>query len=279
MRRQWSPVEVLLIVVVLVLTICCIGLIVVSWISLQPEGAIEPVLSGKMTITGGAVFSEDLRNSSSLQFKSLAFDIQNVVSKAFSGGELRHGFRSCQVLSFSQGSVVVTFDLWFYLLVTVKQVKQELEAGLQQIDTGGLIIDRSSIQITGHFTHNMKFSESGGHRPNGQDPKTSSLSRDGQMVGQPCTDAIRSCGNSFVHERVHAHKHSVTMVRVTGAQATEVHGCCGPPAWSSSDPHRCEASMHSHYEHITQPHRGSKRPAASGRLACGTPKDIMSCGL
>lgn len=32
-----------------------------------------------MVITDGAVFSEELRNSSSLQFKSLAFDVQQLV--------------------------------------------------------------------------------------------------------------------------------------------------------------------------------------------------------
>lgn len=48
-------------------------------------GADEPaVLSGRMVITQGAVFSEDLKNSSSLLFKSLAFDVQDLVrSQAF----------------------------------------------------------------------------------------------------------------------------------------------------------------------------------------------------
>lgn len=38
------------------------------------------VLSGHMIITEGAVFSEELYNSSSLLFKSLAFDVENLVS-------------------------------------------------------------------------------------------------------------------------------------------------------------------------------------------------------
>lgn len=47
--------------------------------------AAEPVvLSGQMIITGGAVFSDELSNSSSLLFKSLAFDVENLVrSQAF----------------------------------------------------------------------------------------------------------------------------------------------------------------------------------------------------
>lgn len=53
-------------------------------LSVRP-GAVEPeVLSGRMVITQGAVFSEELNNSSSLLFKSLAFDVQNLVrSHAF----------------------------------------------------------------------------------------------------------------------------------------------------------------------------------------------------
>lgn len=48
-------------------------------LSVRP-GAVEPeVLSGRMVITQGAVFSEELNNSSSPLFKSLAFDVQNLV--------------------------------------------------------------------------------------------------------------------------------------------------------------------------------------------------------
>lgn len=47
--------------------------------------AVEPVvLSGQMIITEGAAFSDELSNSSSLLFKSLAFDVENLVrSQAF----------------------------------------------------------------------------------------------------------------------------------------------------------------------------------------------------
>ncbi|KAI3374082.1 hypothetical protein L3Q82_022648 [Scortum barcoo] len=149
MKCTLSSLEVLLSVVSSLLLICCIGLIVVSWISLKPEGAIEPVvLSGRMVITEGAVFSEELNNSSSLLFKSLAFDVQHLVSEAFGRSELRHLFKSCQVLYFSQGSVVVTFDLWYNQLINVKEAEQQLGAGLQEVGPTGLVIDRNSIQIT-----------------------------------------------------------------------------------------------------------------------------------
>ncbi|XP_034406266.1 enteropeptidase [Cyclopterus lumpus] len=108
------------------------------------RGAGEPVvLSGQMWITEGAVFSEELKNSSSLQFKSLAYDVQQLISKAFSHSD----FKTCQVLYFSQGSVVVNFDLWFNQLIDVKEAEQQLGAGLQEAAAGGLVIDRNSIQI------------------------------------------------------------------------------------------------------------------------------------
>ncbi|KAK2886672.1 enteropeptidase [Channa argus] len=149
MKRHFSSLEIYLIVLSSLLLICCVGLSVVSWLSLKPEGAGEPaMLSGRMVITEGAVFSEELRNSSSLQFKSLALDIQQLVTEAFSQTELWLIYRSCQVLSFSQGSVVVNFNLWFDQLINVEEAEQQLAVGLQEVEGGGLVIDPDSIQVT-----------------------------------------------------------------------------------------------------------------------------------
>uniref|UniRef100_A0A3Q1IFD7 Transmembrane serine protease 15 n=1 Tax=Anabas testudineus TaxID=64144 RepID=A0A3Q1IFD7_ANATE len=149
MKQRFSSLEVLLITISSVLLVCCIGLIVFSWISLRPEGAVEPAgLTGRMVITDGALFSEELRNASSLQFKSLAFDVQQVVSEAFSYTELSGLYKSCQVLYFSQGSVAVTFDLWFNHLIAAVEVEQQLAAGLEEVQGGGWVIDISSIQVT-----------------------------------------------------------------------------------------------------------------------------------
>ncbi|XP_041808728.1 enteropeptidase [Chelmon rostratus] len=149
MARSLSSLECLLSVVSSLLLVCCAGLIVVSWISLKPEAVADPaVLSGRMVIIEGAIFSEELKNSSSLRFKSLAFDVQHLVSEAISRSELRHLFKFCQVLHFSQGSVVVNFDLGFVQLINAKEVEQQLRAGLQEAGSTGLVIDRNSIQIT-----------------------------------------------------------------------------------------------------------------------------------
>ncbi|XP_074528476.1 enteropeptidase [Halichoeres trimaculatus] len=147
MKRR--PSEILLVVLAFLLLLCCVALIAISWLSLRSEGAFDPVtLRGRMVITSGAVFSEDLRNSSSLQFKSLAYDVQLLVSQAYNHSELRSLFTSCQVLHFSKGSVAVTFDLQFIQPVNVKEVERQLWAGLQELGATVLVIDRDSITIT-----------------------------------------------------------------------------------------------------------------------------------
>ncbi|XP_039474135.1 enteropeptidase [Oreochromis aureus] len=149
MKSRLSSLEILLIIISSLLLICCIGLAVVSSLSLKPKGATEPVqLMGRMVIVEGAVFSEELKNFSSPQFKSLAFDVQQLVSEAFSASELRQLYESCWVQDFSRGSVVVTFSLRFSQLIDVKEVEQVLGAGLQRIEGGVLVIDTKTISIT-----------------------------------------------------------------------------------------------------------------------------------
>ncbi|KAG8008353.1 Macrophage colony-stimulating factor 1 receptor 2, partial [Nibea albiflora] len=149
MARTLSSLEIILSVVTSLLLACCIGLSVVSWISLKPEGASEPVgLNGRMVITEGVIFSEELNDPSSQKFKSLAFDVQKLVSEAYSHSELKHLFKSCQVLYFSRGSVVVNFDVWFDQPVDVKEAEQQLGVGLQEAGPSELVIDRNSIQMT-----------------------------------------------------------------------------------------------------------------------------------
>ncbi|XP_026038512.1 enteropeptidase [Astatotilapia calliptera] len=149
MKRRLLSLEILLIVVSSLLLICCIGLAVVSSLSLKPKGATKPVqLMGRMAIVEGAVFSEELKNSSSPQFKSLAYDVQQLVSEAFSTSELQQLYESCWIQDFSRGSVVVTFSLRFSQLIDVKEAEQQLGAGLQGIEGGVLVIDTKSISIT-----------------------------------------------------------------------------------------------------------------------------------
>ncbi|KAJ7996718.1 hypothetical protein DPEC_G00239940 [Dallia pectoralis] len=149
-KQRWTSTEVLLTVVCLSLLLVCVGLIVLSWLSLktdQDQGEPNGTgFSGRMVITGGAVFTEELRNRTSLQFKSLAFDTEHLISEAYNRGSLDDVFKASRVLHFSNGSVVVNFDLHFRHTVEVENAEQQLVAGLQ--GTGGLVVDPNSIQVT-----------------------------------------------------------------------------------------------------------------------------------
>lgn len=45
--------------------------------------------------------------------------------------------------------MVVTFDLLFSQLINGEEAEQQLEAGLQEVEVTGFVIDKKSIQITG----------------------------------------------------------------------------------------------------------------------------------
>ncbi|KAL7843873.1 hypothetical protein SRHO_G00224120 [Serrasalmus rhombeus] len=150
-KSSWSSFEVLLTITAALLLVVCVGLSVVSWLALRPANQDEAVtrnsaLSGSLTISEGAVFSVELRNKSSVEFKVLAFDSQLLISEAFGRGSLKDNFRSCRVTEFSQGSVVVKFDLLFHDAVDSKSAEDQLVAGVQT--SGGLTVDTSSIQIS-----------------------------------------------------------------------------------------------------------------------------------
>ncbi|CAL8362160.1 unnamed protein product [Lota lota] len=166
MRRRSSS-EALLFVLCFLLLLLSVGLLVVSWLSLRPDD--RSVLEGRLMITEGVVFTDDLRNSSSLQFKALAFDMQLLVTT------LQHATR-LSVAPLRLGSVLVTFDLWFYRRVAAQQVQQELEAGLQS--PGPMVIDSSSIQIRGRHIS-----------------QTSSQQKHVNLHYTWCPPAQRSCGH------------------------------------------------------------------------------------
>ncbi|XP_072518296.1 enteropeptidase [Salminus brasiliensis] len=150
-RSNWSSFEVLLTTTTTVLFIVCIGLIVVTWLTLDSvtqDQAVTPnsTLSGSLVISEGAVFTQELKNKSSVEYKALAFDTELLISEAFGRSSLKDHFRRCKVTKFSQGSVIVDFDLFFRDAVDSKSAEDELVSSVQS--SGGLIIDTSSIQVS-----------------------------------------------------------------------------------------------------------------------------------
>ncbi|KAL0994008.1 hypothetical protein UPYG_G00116690 [Umbra pygmaea] len=163
-KQRWTSMEVLLSVLVLTLLMVSASLVVITWLALRDQqdhggpGGVGSVFNGRMVITRGAVFTEELLNRGSMEFKSLAFDTEYLISEAYGRGFLNNDFKDSQVLHFSNGSVVVNFDLHFSQNVEVnfdlhfsqnvevKRAEQQLVAGLQS--TGGLVVDPHSIQVT-----------------------------------------------------------------------------------------------------------------------------------
>ncbi|KAK5621203.1 hypothetical protein CRENBAI_012139 [Crenichthys baileyi] len=101
-------------------------------------GAEEPVqLSGRIVIIAGVEFSDELRSSSSKEFKSLAFDLQQLVSPGIHFLDL-------------PGSVVVTFlGARVHQLIDMKEgLGRGALAGFSKTGRGLWVIDINSIQIT-----------------------------------------------------------------------------------------------------------------------------------
>uniref|UniRef100_A0A3P9N790 Uncharacterized protein n=1 Tax=Poecilia reticulata TaxID=8081 RepID=A0A3P9N790_POERE len=143
MTRRLSSVEVVLFIVSSLLFLCCGGLCVISWLSLTSEGKCSGFahvtagsalmmsstmrpgadeatqLSGRLVITAGVEFSDELRNSSSHRFKSLAFDLQQgfyseileTVYEAFSISDLRWFYQFCWCLEIKGVLVMKNCDV------------------------------------------------------------------------------------------------------------------------------------------------------------------------
>uniref|UniRef100_A0A8C3TP71 Transmembrane serine protease 15 n=1 Tax=Catharus ustulatus TaxID=91951 RepID=A0A8C3TP71_CATUS len=119
----------------------CAGLIVVSWLSIQDLERAEADVNthgytGTFKIVSGTSFTPTLQNSSSADFKILAFDVEKLV-------------RAYQLV------VVVILTLYFNQMVTAEKVKNELVLGFianNPNPTETLKIDVNSIQVTGNIS-------------------------------------------------------------------------------------------------------------------------------
>ncbi|MFT7800317.1 enteropeptidase [Arapaima gigas] len=155
-KRSLTFTEVWLCSLFLGLLLVSVGLMTTGWLALRSHAdQAESDLRGTLTILSGAVFTEDLLNKSTMQFKALAFDVERTVSRVFTESSMADQFKACVVTDFSRGSVVVTFDLIFSGTVELEEVRQELVGGIQTgmgSGHGGLVIDTGSIQISAHRT-------------------------------------------------------------------------------------------------------------------------------
>ncbi|XP_030310831.1 enteropeptidase [Calypte anna] len=145
-----------------------VGLIILSWLSVQEleraeaDGNTHSYL-GIFKILSGPSFSPALRNRSATDFKVLAFDVEKLIQNVFQESELKNEFKRCEISHFkkpkdscerfkmSETGVVVIFNLYFTRMVSVEKVKNELVLGINANKTyltQTFKIDVTSIQIT-----------------------------------------------------------------------------------------------------------------------------------
>ncbi|XP_066477386.1 enteropeptidase [Tiliqua scincoides] len=128
-----------------------LSMLYISFNSPAVSGTNSHAVRGTFTILSGAPFSASLLNRSSVAFKSLAFDVQQMVDDIFQSSKLQNEYRSCQVLQFRNGSIITGFNLFFVQWVPDETIKDELALGIEENKSDHLqtfSIDVNSIAIT-----------------------------------------------------------------------------------------------------------------------------------
>ncbi|XP_065711316.1 enteropeptidase [Patagioenas fasciata] len=157
--------EILFVSLLAIFVLVCVALIVLSWLAVQEleqaeaDGSTHGYM-GTFKILSGTSFNPDLQNRSSVSFKVLAFDVEQLIQNVFQASDLKNEFGRCEISQFkksddghesfetSEDSVIVTFNLYFTQKVTVEKVKNELVLGIDTDKTQTLKIDVNSIQVT-----------------------------------------------------------------------------------------------------------------------------------
>ncbi|XP_027741824.1 enteropeptidase [Empidonax traillii] len=174
--KKYVPVsnyEILFASLMAVFVCVSVGLLVISWLSIRELERAEADLNahgyvGIFKIISGTSFIPALQNSSSADFKVLAFDVEQLVQKVLQESDLKNTFERCEISQFkksedglerfkkSETGVVVIFTLYFTQMVTAEKVKNELVLGVNTSNpnpTQTLKIDVNSIQVTGNASN------------------------------------------------------------------------------------------------------------------------------
>ncbi|XP_036911447.1 enteropeptidase [Sturnira hondurensis] len=182
-----STYEVMLVALIAILLVLCAGLIAVSWLAIE-ESEKDAVLGknytarGTLKITSGATYNPNLQDKLSVDFKVLAFDLQQMIDEIFQSSNLQNEYKISRVLQFENGSIRVIFDLVFAQWVSNENVKEELIQGIEANKSSQLVnfhIDLNSIDITGKLTTNSPLATTG------------NVSVECQPGSRPCADAIK----------------------------------------------------------------------------------------
>ncbi|XP_046504290.1 enteropeptidase [Equus quagga] len=151
-----STYEVMFAVLFSILVIVCAGLIAISWLAINDserdaEFGNSHEARGTLKITSGATYNPNLQDKLSVDFKVLAFDLQQMIDEIFQSSNLKNKYKNSRVLQFENGSITVIFDLFFAQWVSDENVKEEMIQGIEANKSSQLVtfhIDLNSIDIT-----------------------------------------------------------------------------------------------------------------------------------
>ncbi|XP_026556645.1 enteropeptidase [Pseudonaja textilis] len=158
----------LFLTVLFIISLCiCTVLLTFLWLfnKTTEQGPKDHEAKGIFTIKSGALFTPALQNKSSVDFKVLAFDVQQMIDDMLHGSELQNDYKGSKVIQFRNGSVIVLFKLFFVRWVSEVKIKNVLVYGIKENKSELLQtfnIDVNSIEITdlGIFTSSSPLTTS-----------------------------------------------------------------------------------------------------------------------
>ncbi|EHB06218.1 Enteropeptidase [Heterocephalus glaber] len=153
-----SSYEVMFAALFAVLVVFSAGLIALSWLVIEEAGKDAAVgksheTRGIFKITSGATYNLNFQDKLSVDFKVLAFNVQQMIDEIFQSSDLKNEYKTSRVLQFENGSIIVLFDLFFAQWVSDENVKEELIQGIEANRSSQLMtfhIDLNSVDITGN---------------------------------------------------------------------------------------------------------------------------------
>uniref|UniRef100_A0A0D9R953 Enteropeptidase n=1 Tax=Chlorocebus sabaeus TaxID=60711 RepID=A0A0D9R953_CHLSB len=159
-HHSLSSYEIMFAALFAILVVLCAGLIAVSWLTIKESqrGAAlgqSHEVRGTFKITSGVTYNPNLQDKLSVDFKVLAFDLQQMIDEIFLSSNLKNEYKNSRVLQFENGSIIVTFELFFAQWVSDENVKEELIQGVEANTSSQLVtfhIDLNSVDILGKLT-------------------------------------------------------------------------------------------------------------------------------
>uniref|UniRef100_A0A8C0WFD5 Enteropeptidase n=1 Tax=Castor canadensis TaxID=51338 RepID=A0A8C0WFD5_CASCN len=200
-HQSLSSYEIMFAALFAILVVVCAGIIAVSWLAVnqsERDTAFENSYQarGTFTIISGATYNPNLQDQHSVDFKALAFDLQQMIDEIFQSSNLKNEYKNSRVVQFENGSIIVLFDLFFAQWLSNENVKEELIQGIEANKSSQLVtfhIDLNSIDITASLENISTASPA----TTSDKPTTSSPLRTLRNVSIECLPASWPCANAL----------------------------------------------------------------------------------